>query len=350
VHVASFRQWSYKNLQVATLEYGEGGVSAFVGPNAAGKTNLLDAHYLAVTGTLTGGRLRDVIHWEQNEAFVASACHTQDGRHDLRVALSPSRKTLSLDGQTAKPADVHAAMTAVRMSPEDADMVHGSPSGRRAWLDDVLTRVSPRYGAILREYERVLEQRNAGLKRSIDGTLLGVLSDRLATLGGELEEVRARAVDRMSQLASEAYAAVSGGGKALRIELRLTRGDTPLPRALNDHWHDERRRGATLFGPHRDDVAILLDERSVQTFGSRGEARTASLALRSAELTLLRDKHGGWPVILLDDFSAELDSERRAFLMALIAEADQAIVTGTEAPPGVTDVREVQGGEVTHAD
>ncbi len=348
MHIASFRQWSYKNLHVAGLEY-TGGVSAFVGPNAAGKTNLLDAHYLAVTGTLVGGRLRDVIHWEQDEAFVAAVCHRDEIRHEVRVALTPTRKTTALDGQSAKPADVHAVMTAVRMSPEDADMVHGSPSGRRAWLDDVLTRVSPRYGAILREYERVLEQRNAGLKRSIDDTLLTVLSERLATLGGEIEALRQRAVDRMSDLAAEAYRSVSGGSKSLRMELQLVRGEVGLDRMLQEHWDDERRRGATLYGPHRDDVAILLDGRSVQTFGSRGEARTASLALRTAELQLLRDKHGGWPVILLDDFSAELDAHRRAFLMSLIGQADQAIVTGTEPPPDVTDVRHVAGGEVTHA-
>lgn len=325
-------------------------MSAFVGPNAAGKTNLLDAHYLALTATLVGGRLRDVIHWEHDEAFVAAVCSHGEVRHDVRVALTPTRKATTLDGQSVKPADVHAVTTAVRMSPEDADMVHGSPSGRRSWLDDVLTRVSPRYGAIMREYERVLEQRNAGLKRSIDATLLAVLSERLAVLGGEVEEVRRRAVDRMSTLAAEAYRSVSGGRKSLHMELQLVRGETSLDRALHEYWDDERRRGATLFGPHRDDLAILLDGRSVQTFGSRGEARTASLALRTAELQLLRDKHDGWPVILLDDFSAELDAQRRAFLMSLIGEADQAIVTGTEAPPGVTDIRHVADGGVVHAD
>jgi len=110
---------------------------------------------------------------------------------------------------------------------------------------------------------------------------------------------------------------------------------------------EERARGVTVVGPHRDDLAVQLDGRSVQTFGSRGEARTAAMALRVAELRLLEELHGEPPILLLDDFSAELDADRRNYLLSLSQRLPQALVSGTEPPPHATRILKIASGVVT---
>lgn len=342
----SLRQYGFRNLAVAELPLAPG-VTAVVGPNAAGKSNLLDACYLAASGDLPGGRIRDALRWGLDEGFVAAEVEHTGGTAQVHVGLATGRKALRLDGQSVRQVDLARVTAAVRITPEDAELVHGGPSGRRGWMDDLLNRLSPRHAALAREYAKVLEQRNAGLRSGADGALLAVFGERLAALGDELGDLRGRMVRRADEIARAVYADVSGDGKALRLRLARAQGDRPLLEALAASAAEERARGVTLVGPHRDDLEVELDGRSVQTFGSRGEARTAALALRVAELRLLEEKHGEPPILLLDDFSAELDADRRGYLLALTERGPQALVSGTDAPPHAARVLRIAAGEVS---
>lgn len=348
VILRSLRQYAFRNLRTAELAF-EPGVTAVVGPNAAGKSNLLDACYLAASADLPGGRIRDALRWDESEGFVAGQIERTDREVDIHVGLTTGRKVIRLDGQAARRTDVARAAAAVRITPQDAELVHGGPSQRRSWLDDLLGRLSARYVALVREYAKVLEQRNAGLKSDAPRDLLAVFGDRMADVGDEIVALRERAIVRIDGLASSAYdeIAVASGAKHLSVRLLRSHGDRPLAEALAATAAEERARGVTVVGPHRDDVALELDRRSVQTYGSRGEARTTSLALRVAELRLLEEKHGESPILLLDDFSAELDAERRAYLLDLTGRRPQALVSGTEAPPHADRVVQVRAGEVT---
>ena len=346
VILRSLRQYAFRNLRTAELAF-EAGVTAVVGPNAAGKSNLLDACYLATSADLPGGRIRDALRWGEEEGFVAGRIERRDREADIHVGLASGSKVVRLDGQSARRGDVARVAAAVRITPQDADLVHGGPSQRRAWLDDLLGRLSPRYGALLREYAKVLEQRNAGLRSGASRDLLAVFGDRLAELGDEIGDLRGRAVTRVDALARDAYAAIAGGPRAVSAVLLRSQGDRPLIEALAASAAEERARGVTVVGPHRDDLELALDERSVQLYGSRGEARTTALALRVAELQLLEEKHGESPILLLDDFSAELDADRRAFLLDLSGRRPQALVSGTEAPPNADRIVRVAAGEVS---
>ncbi len=341
----ALRQYAFRNLVTPELSLGPG-VTAVVGPNAAGKSNLLDACYLAASGDLPGGRIRDALRWGVDEGFVAARVEHADGIADVHVGLAAGRKLLRLDGQTVRQADLARVSAAVRITPEDAELVHGGPSGRRGWLDDLLNRLSPRHGALSREYAKVLEQRNAVLRGHVDATLLAVFGDRLADLGDEIGDLRVRAVNRADELARSVYTDVAGGPKTLSVRLQRAQGDRPLSEALAATASEERARGATVVGPHRDDLLLELDERSVQTFGSRGEARTTALALRVAEMHLLEEKHREPPILLLDDFSAELDADRRAYLLALSTRRPQALVSGTEPPPHAGRRLLIEAGEL----
>ena len=323
------------------------GVTAIVGANAAGKSNLLDACYLAVSGDLPSGRLGDALRWGSSEGFVAALVERGDGdRHEVHVGLATGRKVLRLDGQTVRQGDVARVSAAVRITPEDADLVHGAPALRRGWLDDLLRRLSRRYGALMREYAKVLEQRNAGLREGVDGVLLDVFSDRLAEVGDEIGALRARAMVRVDALARDVYGEVAGDAKTLDVALARSQGELSLREALRASEREERARGVTVVGPHRDDVALTLEGRSVQTFGSRGEARTAAMALRVAELRLLEELHGEPPILLLDDFSAELDAHRRTYLLSLSQRLPQALVSGTEPAPHAGRLLQIAEGRV----
>ena len=346
VILRGLRQLHFRNLRTPELSL-EPGVTAIVGANAAGKSNLLDACYLACSGDLPAGRISDALRWGEEEGFVAAALDHDEGRADIHVGLAPGRKLLRLDGQNVRGADLARVAAAVRITPEDADLVHGGPSGRRGWLDDLLGRLSPRYGALLREYGKVLEQRNATLRGGADATMSAVFGERLALLGDEIGDLRVRAVARVNEVAVATYADVAGDGKRFAVALRRAQGERPLLEALEASAAEERARGVTVVGPHRDDLELRLDGHSVQTFGSRGEARTAAMALRVSEYRLLEEKHAEAPVLLLDDFTAELDADRRGYLLGLTDRGPQALVSGTEPPPHAARMLRIHAGEVT---
>lgn len=345
MRVRALRQLHFRNLATPELRLPDG-VTCVVGRNGAGKSNLVDALYLGCTGALPSGTVAESLRFGALEGFVGVELELGGARHEVTHALAPGRKIVRLDGRVVRPAEVARLGGAVRIAPEDAELVHGPPAARRAFLDDLLGRLSLRYALMLRGYHRVVEQRNAVLKAPAAHATLAAWDARWLELGDELDGLRRRVLTRLAPLAAQAYADVAGDGKRLTLALRRAAGDAPLVDALAATRDEERARGATLVGPHRDDLALALDDRDVRAYGSRGEARTAALALRVAEFALLEDRHGTPPLLLIDDVSAELDADRRAFLLALARRTPQALVTGTDAPAGADRVWRVEGGRI----
>lgn len=325
-------QLAFRNLRTPRFEFA-GGVTALVGPNGAGKSNVLAAAYLGCNATPVGGALGDLVNHEHQEAFVAAEVEHADGLSRIAVGLAAGRKSVKLDGQTARAHDVARIAAAVLLSPEDSALVQGPPSARRGYLDAVLTKLSTRYALLAREYQRVLEQRNALLRNDPRDPSLEAWTERFVELGSEIDGLRERLIARLCPLADEVYREVAGVGRPFSVRLVRNWEGSSLAAALSASRHEELARGTTAVGPHRDDLALELAGRSLRTFGSRGEARTAALALRVSEYRLLGERHGEAPVLLIDDFSAELDADRRRYLVALSATTPQAVVTGTEAPP-----------------
>lgn len=340
----SLSQINFRNLRTPRLEFGPG-ITAVVGPNASGKSNLLDAIYLGVSGELPGGKVAEALRLGEEEGFVGVKLERQDGLIGVEVGLAPGRKLIRLDGQLVRSYELARVAAAVLITPEDSELVHGSPSARRGYLDGLLGKLSLRYALVLREYTRVVEQRNAALRDPHDPTL-AVWTEKFLELGETIADLRRRAVARVAELACATYAEIAQDGKRLGVALASEGAGLPLAEALERARPEERARGVTVVGPHRDELLLTLNGHSVQAYGSRGEARTAALALRVAEYRLLLDKHGEAPVLLLDDFTAELDKSRRAYLLGLAAETPQAIVTGTEAPPQYRACYTVAAGAV----
>lgn len=349
VRLLALSQLNWRNLRTPRLQLSPG-VVAVVGANAAGKSNLLEAAYLACTGELPRGRTTELIAWGEEAGYVAAEVEHDEGVSTLEVGLAAGRKQLKLDGQSVRSADVARSLTAVLLTPQDADLVHGPPSGRRAYLDSLLGRLSPRYDALVREYARVVEQRNALLRTAPSDPTLLVWTDRFVGVGSEVASLRERALTRVAPMAAEVYADVAGAGAPpLGVALTPSHDQPTLADAVAASAVEERARGMTVVGPHRDDLELSLGGRSLRAFGSRGEARTAALALRVAEYRLLAEKHGEAPVLLLDDFTAELDARRREFLLGLTSQTPQVLISGTEPPPRYDQLLLVTGGTVTEA-
>jgi DNA replication and repair protein RecF len=241
--------------------------------------------------------------------------------------------------------DLVGQINVVLFMPQDMALVDGPPAGRRRYLDVALCQVDPQYCRALSRYNRVLSERNALLRqwheRRIDPDELVYWNGELIDCGATVILGRRDAVAEIDQRATEYHYQLSGGLERLSLEYQST---VPVDihddrGRLSDRYHDEltRRhreeieRGVTLVGPHRDDVRFLeSNEIDLGKFGSRGQQRTAVVALKLAEVEWMCQRTGEWPILLLDEVLAELDTERRAFLLAHVNGAEQTLITTTD--------------------
>jgi DNA replication and repair protein RecF len=370
VHVRNLSVTDFRSYPSARLDF-EPGVTALVGPNGHGKTNLVEA--LGYVATLTSHRVANDAPLVRigAERAVVRATVARDGRDTLvEVEITPGRANRARVGGAAVPRarDVLGVLRTVLFAPEDLAIVKGDPAQRRAYLDDLLVARAPRYAAVHADYDRVLKQRNALLKSAgsarrsgAELRTLDVWDAHLATAGAAVLAGRHELIDALRPLVDKAYSAVSRGGGPALLDYRSSLPDdvaqTPdrdllaaaLSAALAASRDRELDRGVTLVGPHRDDLALALGELPARGYASHGESWSFALALRLAAYDLLR-ADGGEPVLVLDDVFAELDDSRRESLAELVEPAEQVLVTAAVAgdvPERLSGARwDVATGEV----
>ncbi|GCD90211.1 DNA replication/repair protein RecF [Nocardioides sp. LS1] len=374
---------SYASADVAL----EPGVTAFIGRNGQGKTNLVEAiDYLS---RLTSHRVATdapLIRAGAEQAVVRAAV-VRDGRTaTLEIELNPGRTNRARINKSPLPRarELLGLVRTVVFSPEDLTLVKGDPSDRRRFLDDLLVLRTPRLAGVRADYDRVLRQRNTLLKTagharrgssSQEGALatLGVWDAHLARTGAELLAERIALVDQLRPYVGKAYETVARG--ASRDDAEITyKPSFELPPSLDRvsltealleeverRRKDELDRGVSLVGPHRDELLLTLGNGPgdsgtrlpVKGYASHGESWSFALALRLASYDLLRSD-GDDPILILDDVFAELDTERRAQLADLVAGAEQVLVTAAVAadvPAALAGARfEVAGGQVRRTD
>lgn len=332
------------------------------GPNAQGKTNLLEAVYLLATlRPLRARRTRELIRWGEEGAVVAATVRAGGLTRRYKLQLSPKGRTLSLDGQRADQADWFEGVRAIAFTPSDGEIVLGSPSERRAWVDRAAFTKAPRHLEVVRHYRRVLDQKSTALKaRSPDRMMLDALDEQLATAGTALVRRRLDILDELRPRVAELHrriAGESGEEVGLRYASKVAEAGPEgvherLVAQLQRARKEELRRRTTLVGPQRHDVAILLGEQPARSFGSRGQVRSLVLSLKLAELVAARDR-GEVPLFLLDDLSSELDRARTARLVRTLAELRaQVLITTTDPghldalPPDDTRHVELSSGQI----
>ncbi len=357
----------------------QAGVTAFVGPNGQGKTNLVEAiHYTATLGSHRVANDAPLVRAGAPRAIVRTELRS-DQERDLIVELeiNPGRANRARVNRSPvpRPREVLGLLRTVLFAPEDLALVKGDPSERRRFLDELLTLRTPRLAGVRQDYVRVLKQRNSLLKSASIARrqnrsggeaqlrTLEVWDDHLVRVGSELLAARLELLESLRPLVSGSYDAVARGKGDARLEYKSSVGLEPgvasreqlaevLKAAVIERRPDELDRGVSLVGPHRDDVVLGLGDLPAKGYASHGESWSFALALRLASYELLR-MDGGEPVLILDDVFAELDTSRRDRLAELVAPAEQVLVTaavGADVPAELSGVRfDVGEGTVRRA-
>lgn len=344
---------AWRNYDHMRVEF-QPGIQLITGGNGQGKTNLLEAvHYLAVGRSHRVSDEQSLVRRGTAEAILRAEIVVDDARsRRLELALRPGGRSRSrVDGnERSRVADAIGHVRVVLFAPEDVVLVRGDPTNRRRFLDDLLAQRRPAYRAARQDYERVLRQRNAILKqlRAGDptaGDALPVWTDELVRLGARIVAARLMACAALADPTAVRYAELADAPHSpppVRLLLERSTGHVDgiepgtepdvgdigqeLRAALQERAHEERERGMSLVGPHRDDVRLELHDMPAKTHASQGEVWSLALALRLASRELLREV-GEDPVMLLDDVFAELDADRRRRLAAWCGECEQVLIT-----------------------
>ncbi len=314
----------FRNYATASFEFHHG-ITAVVGLNGQGKTNLAEAlAYLATLDSFRGAPTDALIRVGADTAIVRATVLHPDGREVL-VELELSRhgrNRVQVNKQRlGRTRELLGVMRVTVFSPDDLALVKGAPSERRRFLDDTLVALALKYDAARLELDRILKQRNTLLKQA-NGRLdteaevtLDVWDAKFAEVGDQFGLARATLVARLTPMVAEAYEQLADRPSA--IELRYEPGwrHRGLMQALAESRRDDVRRGVSTVGPHRDEVELFIGGLPARTHASQGEQRTLALALRLASHRLVADKVGTTPVLVLDDVLSELDPRRSAALL-----------------------------------
>ena len=334
MHLAHIRLRDFRNYARLDADFSPG-FHLLQGDNAQGKTNLLEAVYLMATlRSCRGVGGAQMIRHGQTGYFVGGKVVSQ-GEHEIKMYWSARERKLSLDGQAVRRlGDYFGVLRAVVICTEDLQLVKGTSRIRRRFLDLLLAQTHPTYLQFLQRYTQALRSRNALLKQHApDESALESFSRELVSLGAQLVKLRHELAPRLSPLARLAYRRVSNDAEELRLEYQPSvKSDFAVE--LAQSRGRERTYRSTLIGPHRDELQLLLNDRSAAQFASEGQKRTLAIALKMAQAEYLSGIHGSPPILLIDDVMGELDAKRRSGFLPLLDRARQAsgqvFMTATE--------------------
>ena len=344
MRVCSLSLIDFRSYAQAELEFAAG-LTAVVGPNGHGKTNLLEAiGFAAGLGSLRGAPEAALIRDGAEAAIVRCSAQSTEGREVLieaELARSRPNRVQVNHQPVARRRDLIGVLTATVFSPEDLDLVKGEPARRRRWIDDALTAVRPSLGALRSEVDRILRQRNTLLRqaggRATDDVAitLDVWDAKLAAAGDELRALRRELLEAVQPRIRAYYAHIARGRGEAEADYVSCSGDGSLADALAAARRDDLRRATSTVGPHRDDVLFRIRGLPSRSHASQGEQRSLALALRLAVDAEVRERRDVQPVLLLDDVFSELDSGRAAALLEALPRSQRILTTAVGLPAGV---------------
>ena len=382
--LANFR--NYKTAEVAL----QPGVNLLVGSNGQGKTNLVEAvRFLSTLSSHRVAGYQPLIKQNEGSALIRALASFDD--RDMLIELELNRESQNKARINKSPAlkvrDILGYINSVTFAPEDLDIIKRDPSNRRAFIDELVVQVWPRFAGVYSDYERVLKQRNTLLKTAkqtgAKGSALSTLDawdESLINFGAEIVAARVDVIERLRPHLFAAYQKIAVANNEPRIVVKSSLlgaaivNDDDDAEALDAIETKEKEqiaelfklklefvrpkeleRGITLVGPHRDDLVLMLGELPAKGYASHGESWSYALALRLASIELLKaETRSGDPILILDDVFAELDSGRRSRLAELISTNEQVLITaavGEDVPQELSAVIfEVRAGEISGGD
>ena len=341
MHVAEIFLKDWRNIPEINFRP-DAATNIFLGHNAQGKTNILEAINFASLLRSRAGKDTELIRWGQGTALLRIKYRKAGVSHTLAIEISNTqRRRIFLDANPIRPRELVGKLNSVLFSPEDLFMFKGSPMGRRKFLDAQISQASSVYFLDLLKYNRIVEQRNILLKKirdkSAKATELDLWDTQLAFAAEKVLSKRLNAVRRLNFLANSAQQKISSQSENLSVVYEMRGLDSQEDIAenffelLRARRADDVQNGCTSKGPHRDDLKFLINGRELKLFGSQGQLRTVALALKLSELQFLKSETGEYPLLLLDDVMSELDAVRREMLLDFLRrEKIQTLITATD--------------------
>lgn len=316
------------------------------GPNGVGKSNILEALYVSTIGkSYRTNDTQDLLQFGATEAGIIVEFIKQDTKQKINLRLSgKEKKDIRLNGNRILQKELMGTLNTVIFSPEDLQLIKGSPSLRRRFLDIEISQTSALYYQQLRMYNKILQQRNKVLKDSFGKRKVSLAEwdYQLAETGSFIIKKRLDSLRKINLLLDLMNRRLTGGKENLKLtyDQHQSEGSYMVePEALYNQLQAnlpvDRQRMSTSFGPHRDDLGFFSGPIDLKRFGSQGQQRTAILSLKLSELEYIKSEVGEYPILLLDDVLSELDKERRQNLLQFIHKRIQTFIT-------TTDLEEVQ--------
>ncbi|RPF51139.1 DNA replication/repair protein RecF [Aquisalibacillus elongatus] len=345
MYIEEIQLTNYRNYDHFSVSFDQS-INVIIGENAQGKTNMMEAIYvLAFTKSHRTPRDKELIKWDREYGKIEGRVFRRNQSFPLEVVFSNKGKKAKFNHVEQKRLSEYiGAINVVMFAPEDLNLVKGSPQERRKFIDMEIGQTQPIYIYHLGQYQRILKERNALLKdlqrsQEPDPTMLRVYTDQLVEHASILLERRFIFLQKLRKWAQPIHEGISRGHETLNIDYDASvnvsedMDSEKIRLELQNHFErfesKEIERGTTLVGPHRDDLLFYVNGKNVQTFGSQGQQRTTALSLKLAEIELIYEEVGEYPILLLDDVLSELDDYRQSHLLNTIQGKVQTFVTTT---------------------
>lgn len=336
---------NFRNYESLELSFSPS-INVLIGENAQGKTNLIESiYFLAMSRSHRTSKDRELIRWESDFAKVKGELNKKSHSVPMEIILSKRGKNAKLNHlEQKKLSNYIGQLNVILFAPEDLSLVKGSPSIRRKFIDMELGQMNKIYLHHLVQYQQILKQRNQFLKQAkyspkFDQIYLDVLTEQLAAEGAEVLFHRFKFVNQLNAWAQQVQIDISNGKEHLKItykalpditdELSIEEIFNRLKELYKSAQQQEIDQGTTTLGPHRDDLIFYVNGKNVQRYGSQGQQRTTALSLKLAEIELMNEITGEYPILLLDDVLSELDDSRQTHLLSSIQNKVQTFITTT---------------------
>ncbi len=334
--ITSVRLQNFRSYKDSAFEF-EPGVNIIIGPNGSGKTNLLESLLVICRGSSYRSHEADLIahkkNWSRVDAYLENNQHRV---YKIKLANERLDKTFEIDDKVLRRLPFDQTLPIVLFEPNQLQLLTTSPDQRRLFIDSLLEQTDAQFGSDKQAYNRALSQRNRLLKLqpSDIAKQIFVWNIRLSELGAKIVEKRLELLKVFNKNLPKTYRALAVNKDTLDLEYVSKHSQqnyaSSLLKKLDDNLQKETASGFTLYGPHRDDITINLNHRSIQATASRGEVRTILLGLKMQEVNLVSEFRGTKPALLLDDVFGELDGGRRKSLTDFL-EGYQTFITTTDA-------------------
>ncbi len=336
---------NYRNFKKEEFELNEH-LNIFIGDNGQGKTNLMESIYLTSIGrTFRLNSENELINFNENHSIIEVDLQKNNYNMKIKLQLEKNKKKQVLVNgvKLDKTSEMIGILNNVIFTPDDMKIIKGSPSERRKFVNIDISQIKPKYKYLLSKYKKVCTERNAILKnyytKSENKDIINIWNDYLVNIGAEIILYRHDYINKLKNYATNIYADISGNKEKFELNYLCNAGNVNnmdkeeikkyFYQKINSNFNHEIQNKITMYGPHKDDISIKINDKECKYFGSQGQQRSAILSIKLAEIEIIKEEIGEYPVLLLDDVLSELDNKRKGYLINHI-QGVQTFITTTD--------------------